>query len=80
MHEVVGIACKPTVGLRDEAFEPPRDPRHVGVSLFRCRMGTNTGWESGPKPGLAHWEPSSGKGPPPDDAARAEIVSPRNFC
>ena len=32
MHEVVGITCKPTVGLRDEDSEPPgRDLRRVGV-------------------------------------------------
>ena len=41
MHEVVGITCKPTVGLWDEDSEPPgRDLRRVGDRLPRHRTDT----------------------------------------
>jgi len=37
MNGAAGITDKPTVGIRDDAFEPPgMDPRRVGARLPRC--------------------------------------------
>ena len=42
-NAAAGIIGKPTVGIRDDAFEPPgMGLRRVGVRLPRCRLATTT--------------------------------------